>query len=806
MHGRAWIRALAVALVVLLQIAVGNAQPPSSQSRVFEWTFESRKTYSDPFNEVDVDVIFTKNAESWRVPAFWRGGSKWTVRFAPPTPGEYTYHLESTDAQNADLNAHEGRVNITAYDGKNPLLRHGMLRPSANKRYFEHADGTPFYWLGDTWWSGLSDRLSWEGFQKLTADRKEKGFTVVQIVAGLVAEEKPPLDPGSFNEGGAVWDPEFKEINPKYFDYADRRIQALVDAGIAPAIVGAWNEVLGRMGMAKMKKHWRYIVARYGAYPVFWIVGGEIYDPPDQVAQTPGAAWPPAAPGWTEVVKYVHAVDPYHHPVTVHEVSPDDPPLQDESLLDFRLFQPAHFGWSSIAVEVAQLDVHRARTDVAKPLVVGEIGYEGIGGQHLEDFQRVAFWLGMLNGAAGHTYGANATFVAYTPDKPFQRFWKWSLMTWDEGMNFPGSYQIGLGAKLLQHYPWWQFAPHPEWVTPRGTTLLEPRSGGGKPFHVDLSAEWGDWWFGSPPPWQAGRPSEWKARNGNFYLPYASGIPGEVRVIYIPYFGLLAGTPPTVLALEPDVRYRAYYWEPSLGIKLDLGNVQRPVPGAVIREDKFENAGNTIWTDYGAKTDRGGRKLTTSGDSLTVIKEVNEADVSAAVDASSGADARLVLRFHDADNYVAAVYSSKEKAIYILDRSKGSDGSPLGSTPVPTLGANIRLTAEVRAGGAILSVTDGKQTSTTPIVNISNTTAGSAGVMHRNDGAAQSFGNFDLRKSPTLVTDGQIENKLYDARGGYRGEESGLRLPGNKLILLDAYRPEILPYGRDWLLVLESHK
>ena len=204
MHGRAGVRALAVALVVLLQIAVVNAQPPSSQNRVFEWTFESRKTYSDPFNEVDVDVIFTKNAESWRVPAFWRGGSKWTVRFAPPAPGEYTYHLESTDAQNPDLNAHEGRVNITAYAGNNPLLRHGMLRASANKRYFEHADGTPFYWLGDTWWSGLSDRLSWEGFQKLTADRKEKGFTVVQIVAGLVAEEKAPLIPAPSTKGGGL--------------------------------------------------------------------------------------------------------------------------------------------------------------------------------------------------------------------------------------------------------------------------------------------------------------------------------------------------------------------------------------------------------------------------------------------------------------------------------------------------------------------------------------------------------------------------------------------------------------------------
>jgi len=806
--GQLVVRGLLVLLVVLLEIAVGSAQPPSSQNGVFERTFETGKHYADPFNEVDVDVIFSKDGESWRVPTFWRGNSKWTVRFAPPMPGEYTYHLESTDASNSDLNGHEGRVSIAAYTGTNALLRHGMLRLSVNKRYFEHADGTPFYWLGDTWWSGLSDRLSWEGFQKLTADRKAKGFTVVQIVAGLVAEEQAPIDPGSHNEGGAVWDPEFKQINPKFFDYADRRIQELVDAGIAPAIVGAWNDILGQMGVAKMKKHWRYIIARYGAYPVFWIVGGEVFDPPEEVVRRlpPSAPWPKRMPGWTEVAKYVHTIDPYHHPVTVHEVSPDDPPLQNESLLDFLLFQPAHFGWASIAVEVAELDVHRARTDVTRPLVVGEIGYEGIGGQHLEDFQRVAFWLAMLNGAAGHTYGANATFVAYTPDKPFQRFSKWSLMTWDEGMNFPGSYQIGLGAKLLQQYPWWRFEPHPEWVTPRGTTLLEPRSGGNA-FHVDLSAEWGDWWFGSTPPWDAGRPSEWKAHNGNFRLPYAAGIPGEVRFIYMPYFGLLAGTPPTVLELESGIRYHAYYWEPSLGIKIDLGDVQRPAPGATILEDKFENTGTSIWTDYGTKPERNRRRLSAGGDVLAVITEVSETNLSAAVDAHSDADAGLILRFHDADNYLAAVYSFKEKAIYLLDRTKGLDGSPLGSTPVPAIGSNIRLTAEVRAGGAAISVTDGQQTYSTPIVNVSNTSAGSAGLIHRNDGTVQSFGNFELRKSPPLVTDEHLENKLYDARGGYRGEESGLRLPGkDKLILLDAYRPEILPYGRDWLLVLENSK
>ena len=72
--------------------AVAQEQAATAE-RMFEATFESRKKYSDPFNDVDVDVVFTRKDESWRVPAFWRGGNRWTVRFTPPSPGEYIYHL-----------------------------------------------------------------------------------------------------------------------------------------------------------------------------------------------------------------------------------------------------------------------------------------------------------------------------------------------------------------------------------------------------------------------------------------------------------------------------------------------------------------------------------------------------------------------------------------------------------------------------------------------------------------------------------------------------------------------------------------
>src|ERR1041384_891767 len=105
---------------------------PTQWERMVDWTFESRKSYADPFNDVQVDVVFSKDGKVWRVPAFWRGGSRWTVRFAPPSPGTYAYRVQSNDPANRDLNAMAGRVAITAYRGKNPLFRHGALRVSAS--------------------------------------------------------------------------------------------------------------------------------------------------------------------------------------------------------------------------------------------------------------------------------------------------------------------------------------------------------------------------------------------------------------------------------------------------------------------------------------------------------------------------------------------------------------------------------------------------------------------------------------------------------------------------------------------------
>ena len=203
------------------------------EHQVSEFPFTSGKSYRDPFNEVELDVIFTApDGTEQRVPAFWAGEQTWRVRYAAPVAGPYKFRTVCNDTGNADLHSRTGVLDVESYRGDNPLYRHGAIRVAEDRRHFEHADGTPFFWLGDTWWMGLCKRLHWpDEFQRLAADRVAKGFTVIQIIAGLYPD-MPPFDPRGANEAGYPWEKDYARINPAYFDMADLRIQYLVERGL----------------------------------------------------------------------------------------------------------------------------------------------------------------------------------------------------------------------------------------------------------------------------------------------------------------------------------------------------------------------------------------------------------------------------------------------------------------------------------------------------------------------------------------------------------------------------------------------
>jgi len=253
----------------------------SFQNCVTEWSYVSGKKYGDPFNEVQLDVAFKDpDGVEMRIPAFWAGEQVWSVRYASPKVGTHLYRTICSDTTNSDLHGQEDTLKVAPYEGDNPLLRRGPLRVAANRRHLEHQDGTPFLWLGDTWWMGFCKRLKWpEEFKELAADRVSKGFNLIQIVAGLYPDMEP-FDERGMNEAGFPWEKDFSRISPSYFDMADLRLAHLVGSGLVPCIVGFWGYFIDVAGAEVLKKHWRYLIARWGAYPVVWCSAGEALSRP----------------------------------------------------------------------------------------------------------------------------------------------------------------------------------------------------------------------------------------------------------------------------------------------------------------------------------------------------------------------------------------------------------------------------------------------------------------------------------------------------------------------------------------------
>jgi len=448
--------------------------PRTAANVPVELTFTAQGHYVDPFNHVVLDVVFTDpSGATFRVPAFWAGGLTWKARYASPLTGTHRYATESTPASDAGLHGRTGTVTVVPYTGKNPLYAHGPVRVAADRRHFEHADGTPFFWLGDTWWMGLCKRLSWpQGFKRLTTNRVKKGFNVVQIIAGLYPDMHA-FDPRGANEAGFPWEEGYAHIRPEYFDATDRKLAHLVAQGITPCLVGAWGYFIAWMTEDQLKAHWRYLIGRYGAWPMFWCTAGEA-NLPWYLAKNFPEDDRGMVKGWTRIMRYVHETDPFKRPVTIHPTAikrfTARNATDDETLLDFDLLQVAHAQNESVSLAIKAVRETYAATP-RMPVINGEPCYEMLLGTITSPWPRRAFWSCVLNGAMGHTYGGNGIWQCNTavwPHGASPHGGNYGDTPWDVAMNYPGSAECAHGKKLLTQLPWTQFEPHPEWAAYTG--------------------------------------------------------------------------------------------------------------------------------------------------------------------------------------------------------------------------------------------------------------------------------------------------------------------------------------------------
>ena len=435
-------------------------------NQVIEWSYESNKVYEDPFNAVSVYAkIIVGNQKIFFLPGFWDGVQNWSFRFSYPERGNFQFETVCTDESNTGLHGKKGWIINKPYSGNNHLYLNGPIKISDDHRHLVQNDGKPFFWLADSWWHGMTTRLTWPNdFKMLVADRKEKGFSVIQFAIGF-PNDIPHFDMRGQNEAGDPWDSLYKSINPLYFQLVDRRIDWLVKQGIVPNIIGSWGYYMKWMGVTKFKKHWQYLIARYGAYPVIWTVAGEatLSWSGDQIEHQDNEI-ATQRQLWSVIAKFIKEGDPFKRIITIHpgpEIKDGKTLLNDMTSIDMIMLQSGHSGFYSISGAIENIkDALFQYPD--KPVLHGEVCFEGMQGTNRDDVQRILFWGNMLSGTCGYSYGADGVWQFNTADHPFGVSTKgnnWSNIPWETACQYPGSRQVGIGKKILEQIEWWRLKP-----------------------------------------------------------------------------------------------------------------------------------------------------------------------------------------------------------------------------------------------------------------------------------------------------------------------------------------------------------
>jgi hypothetical protein len=416
--------------------------------------------YSRPYIDVDdlSATFISPTGVSMTMPGFWDGGQMWKIRFSPTLVGIWTY---TTNANDTGLNDQTGFITCTPYTGILPIYQHGFIKPSANNRYLTYGDGKPFYWLGDTHWSGFSiaERLNQSNDERFSSmfrgmiDRRiEQGFTVWK--AETFANNNEQGNPAS-NEGGLAWNNGrfFIDLNSSFWQNIDQRIEYLASKGMVISIAqGVGRSMKNASVEPDHKRLARYILARYGAYPTVWITAQEF----DEVRS--GAC----GQCWAEVAAYVYDLDPYKRANSMHNAYTNPIVYHDQVWYGFVTLQQSHNRVSSVDYWLTQYNAIPPR-----PILEDEANYEDIipwygGGIATPKWKtRQSAWQSQIAGTFGFTYGAQGIWWAcYTTQDKNPNCGNGSdARAWNTAIDFPVGEQMSFMARFWTSFDWWTLAP-----------------------------------------------------------------------------------------------------------------------------------------------------------------------------------------------------------------------------------------------------------------------------------------------------------------------------------------------------------
>jgi len=337
---------------------------------------------------------------------------------------------------------------------------HGALGVDVTGRHFVYADGTPFFWMGDTAWE-LIHRLGRDDVVTYLDSRAARGFNVIQAVAlGELSGVTEPNAHGDvpFWNTDATQPATTSGSDPgsadeyDFWDHLDFIVTEAHVRGLYLGLLPTWGDKVNfdtgagpnLFDEASARAYGEFLGARYAGRPnVIWILGG------DRNADGVEGVW-------REMAKGIRDGAGGSPMMTFHPVgwrcSSDW--FHNDDWLTFDMCQSGH---GAKDVPLWNIIEGALGTSPPKPVIDGEPTYEDHpiawnpdNGYFRDHDARKQTWRAVLSGSPGVTYGHHSIWQMYddghagvsSPDR-----------TWREALDRPGGSQMIHLRRLFESRP-----------------------------------------------------------------------------------------------------------------------------------------------------------------------------------------------------------------------------------------------------------------------------------------------------------------------------------------------------------------
>lgn len=492
----------------VMMLAAVSCKDKSISIHVFEIheiTLTATGKYDNPYTDVKIWVDLTGPDLKKRIYGFWDGGQNYKVRITATRPGKWEWASGSNIEVDEGLNRQEGVFYAASWSEEEIALnpnRSGFICPTPSGHALQYADGSPFFFIGDTWWAASTWRYPLTGvapddhwnpgpanhsFENMLRYRQLQGYNSVAMIACFPnwnADDYPPryVDENSVGIRQA-WEKygastakdmhdengnlpfrltgkgplaDFDRINPSYFQSLDKKMDYLNSIGFVPLL-----ETIRRDHGPPWKAYFdwpdsfaryiQYIVARYGAHNMIFSPLHLDWIPP--VFSLSGEEFSEALNAW----HHAYGLLPYGQPVTslinpathiIYGTGDEVPWLTMHSVGN----DPRNHGFYPLLEEqfaiipskpTANLEPYYPGWGQAPSEVAGEMAARNSDRDNY--FGRAQAWGSVLSGGlSGHMYGTGAYDGTTVGEPEGERPLIW------EALQYPAGEQVGFLRRFIE--------------------------------------------------------------------------------------------------------------------------------------------------------------------------------------------------------------------------------------------------------------------------------------------------------------------------------------------------------------------